>query len=199
MDPKFERSFPVLGKQTGGIARGYAPTSKSIGEIKNHPLPPFRQVSRRRRRLWDKNSRNRWIDTSCPKSQCTAPAQQRHGRVVGTKEKTRLRSSKVGWHGQLPFIGAQLLEKSKLRQATPDTSWYVMDWYLVKIECSTSSQRNANRCDSFVPGDVQCLLEPTTTKGPRVAGQLPRKFRSHWSSPRIWFPATDQSGSPLAR
>ena len=63
---------------------------------KNHPLPPFRQVSRRRRRLWDKNSRNRWIDTSCPKSQCTAPAQQRHGRVVGTKEKTRLPVLKGG-------------------------------------------------------------------------------------------------------
>ena len=25
MDPKFERSFPVVGKQTGGIAKGYAP------------------------------------------------------------------------------------------------------------------------------------------------------------------------------
>ena len=40
----------------------------------------------------------------------------------GRRKRLGSRSSKVGWHGQLPFIGAQLLGKSKLRQATPDTS-----------------------------------------------------------------------------
>ena len=151
--------------------------------IKIIHFPLFRQVSRRRRRLWDKNSRNRWIGTSCPKSQCTAPAQQRHGRVVGTKEKTRLPVLKggVAWATAI-HRGAAPWEI----KAASSNSWYILihdglvpgQDRMQRLDprsstAATSSQRSANRCDIFIPGDVQCLLESTTTKGRVLLGSCP--------------------------